>query len=64
MFTPLDEAARAVEQGARNYNRLRPYMSCGYLTPAATHISTEPIQKHWKSKVYKTAQTPLPTDTS
>jgi putative transposase len=46
LFTTFDEAARAVEQSARNYNHLRPYMSCGYLTPAAAHTSIEPLQKH------------------
>ena len=35
VFTPFDETARAVEQCVRNYNHLRPHMSCGYLTPAA-----------------------------
>ena len=62
VFTTFAEAARAVEQSVRNYNHLRPHMSCGYLTPAAAHISTEPLQKHWKPKVYKTAQTPTSTD--
>ena len=62
VFTTFDEAARAVEQSVRNYNHQRPHMSCGYLTPAAAHASTEPLQKHWKPKVCKTAQTPLPTD--
>ena len=46
IFTTFDEAARAVEQSIYNYNHLRPHMSCGYLTPAAAHISTEPLQKH------------------
>ena len=62
VFTTFDEAARAVKQSVRNYNHLRPHMSCGYLTPAAAHISTEPLQKHWKPKVYKAAQTPTSTD--
>ena len=48
VFATFDEAARVVEQCVRNYNHLRPHMSCGYLTPAAAHISTEPLQKHWK----------------
>lgn len=64
VFTTFDEAARAVEQSVRNYNHLRPHMSCGYLTPAAAHASTEPLQKHWKPKVYKTAQPPASTDTA
>lgn len=64
VFSTFDEAARAVEQSVHNYNHLRPHMSCGYLTPAAAHASTEPLQKHWKPKVYKAAQTTLPTNTA
>ena len=63
VFTSFDEAASTVEQSVRNYNHLRPYMSCGYLTPAAAHTSTEPLQKHWKRKVYKAPQSPAPLDT-
>ncbi|MFD1875712.1 integrase core domain-containing protein [Hymenobacter bucti] len=62
VFITFDEAARAVEQRVRNYNHLRPYRSCGYLTPTAAHASTEPFQKHWKPNVYKTAQPPASTD--
>ena len=64
VFTTFDEAARAVEQSIYNYNHLRPHMSCRYLTPAAAHISTEPLQKHWKPKVYKTTQPPTSPDTT
>lgn len=62
VFTTFDEAARAVEQSIHNYNHLRPHMSCGYLTPAAAHVSTEPLRKHWKPKVYKTTQLPTSPD--
>jgi putative transposase len=64
VFTTFDEAARAVEQSVRNYNHLRPHMSCGYLTPAAAHASTEPLQKHWKPKVYKATQPLTSPDTA
>jgi len=64
MFTTFDEAAPTVEQSIRNYNHLRPHRSCGYLTPAAAHASNEPLQKHWKPKVYRTAQPPASTDTA
>jgi putative transposase len=64
VFTTFDEAVRAVEQSVHNYNHLRPHMSCGYLTPAAAYISTEPLQKHWKPKVYKTTQSPTASDTT
>ena len=62
VFATFNETARAVDQCVRNYNHLRPHVSCGYLTQAAAHISTEPLQKHWKFKVYKAAQTPTSTD--
>jgi len=63
VFTTFDEAARAVEQSVRNYNHLRPHMSCGYLTPAAAHASTAPLQKHWKPKVYKASKSQIQRDT-
>ena len=62
VFATFDEAARAVDQCVRNYNHLRSHMNCGYITPVAAHISTKPLQKHWKPKVYKAAQTPKSTD--
>ena len=62
VFTSFNEAARAVEQSMRNYNHLRPHMSSGYLTPAAAHASTEPLQKHWKPKVYQASAPPIPID--
>ncbi|AMJ67463.1 hypothetical protein AXW84_20065 [Hymenobacter sp. PAMC 26628] len=58
VFTTFDEAARAVAQSVHNYNHLRPHMSCGYLTPAVAHTSTEPLRKPWKPKVYNTNQSP------
>ena len=64
VFTTFDEAARVVAQSSHNYNHLRPRMSCGYLTPAAAHASTEPLQKYWKPKVYKTAQHPSSPETA
>jgi putative transposase len=64
VFTTFDEAACAVEQSIHNYNHLRPHMSCGHLTLAAAHISTEPLQKQWKPKVYKTTQLPTSPGTT
>jgi putative transposase len=64
VFTTFDKAAHAVEQSVRNYNHLRPHMSYSYLTPAADHASTEPMQKCWKPNVYKAAQPPASADTA
>lgn len=70
VFNTFDEAQRTVEASIRNYNHLRPHMSCGYLTPAAAHTSTEPLQQLWKPKVYSSRrkgdsnEPPLPTVTT
>ncbi|WP_324680351.1 IS3 family transposase [Hymenobacter sp. GOD-10R] len=58
VFTTFEEAQRAVEASIRNYNHLRPHMSCGYLTPAAAHASTQPLQQRWRPKVYPSRKTP------
>ncbi|WP_092741725.1 integrase core domain-containing protein [Hymenobacter psychrophilus] len=52
VFHTVEEAQRAVEASIRNYDHLRPHMSCGYLTPTAAHACTEPLQQLWKPKVY------------
>jgi transposase InsO family protein len=52
------EALLAVESSIRNYNMLRPHMSCSDLPPALAHQSKEPLIKRWKSKPKK----PLPTN--
>ncbi|WP_156176515.1 integrase core domain-containing protein, partial [Hymenobacter terrenus] len=62
VFNTFEEAQRAVEASIRNYNHLRPHMSCRYLTPAAAHASTEPLQQLWKPKVYPTRKVAPPKD--
>jgi transposase InsO family protein len=52
VFSTFEEAQRAVEASITHYNHLRPHISCGYLTPAAAHASTQPLQQLWKPKVY------------
>lgn len=52
VFLSFEEAVKAVDKSIYNYNHLRPHMSCGYLTPAAAHLSDEPLKKYWKPKVY------------
>lgn len=58
VFSTFEEAERAVEVSIRNYNHLRPHLSCGYLTPAAAHASTQPLQQRWKPKVYPSRKIP------
>jgi transposase InsO family protein len=51
VFSTFEEAQRAVEASITHYNHLRPHMSCGYLTPAAAHASTQSLQQLCKPKV-------------
>jgi len=42
------EALSATETAIRNYNNLRPHMSCDYMTPARAHELDLPLmKKHW-----------------
>ncbi|MBC3539034.1 IS3 family transposase [Rufibacter sediminis] len=50
VFKTHMEALLAVEKGIRNYNTLRPHMSCSYLTPSQAHQVEEPLVKERKSK--------------
>jgi len=56
VFNTVEEAQWIVEASSRNDNHLRPPMRCGYLTPAAAHASTEPLQQLGKPKVYPTCK--------
>jgi len=50
VFKSHAEALLATEAAIRNYNTLRPHMSCDYLTPQAAHGLDMPLRKHWKRK--------------
>lgn len=50
VFKSHAEALLATEAAVRNYNNLRPHMSCNYLTPVAAHELDEPMRRHWKKK--------------
>jgi len=49
-FKSHAEALLATEAAVRNYNTLRPHMSCDYLTPELAHRLDEPLRKHWKKR--------------
>lgn len=49
-FNGYRQAVEAVSQAIDAYNRLRPHMSCNYLTPNQAHLKTGPLNKKWKSK--------------
>lgn len=55
VFKTHAEALLATEAAIRNYNNLRPHMSCDYLTPAVAHSLDTPLRKHWRSKNHKEA---------
>jgi transposase InsO family protein len=52
VFAGYHEAVACVHQAIDTYNRIRPHMSCGNLTPQKAHYSTKPLQKLWKPKQY------------
>ena len=52
VFSSYSQAVAAVHQAIDRYNRLRPHMSCGNLTPDSAHINTKPLIKLWKNKTY------------
>ena len=53
------DAARAVHKAIDTYNRIRPHMTCGNLTPQVAHQTTEPFKKLWKNKIYRKAKSEL-----
>ena len=51
-FSSYSSAIQGVHQAIDAYNRIRPHMSCGNLTPLKAHIETKPLVKTWKNKKY------------
>jgi len=49
-FLSYKEAIEPTHRAIDTYNRLRPHMSCGYLTPQQAHLKTGNLKKLWKSK--------------
>jgi putative transposase len=49
-FASYTEAIAPTHQAIDTYNRLRPHMSCGYLTPEQAHLKQGNLKKAWKSK--------------
>jgi transposase InsO family protein len=54
VFDDHEQAQRAVELAIKRYNKLRPHLSCGYLTPNQAHRSKKPLIKLWKKRNKKT----------
>jgi len=58
-FRSYSDAVGAVHGAIDAYNRVRPHMSCGNLTPERAHQTKEPLKKIWKSKTYCKAKSVL-----
>jgi putative transposase len=59
IFRSYSQAIGAVHQAIDTYNRIRPHMTCGNLTPQLAHQTTEPFKKLWKNKTYRKAKSVL-----
>jgi len=51
-FLSYKDAVGPTHKAIDTYNRLRPHMSCGYMTPENAHNCKEILQKAWKNKKY------------
>jgi putative transposase len=49
-FSSHAQAQKAVRQALYLYNRKRPHLSCGYLTPEKAHEKGEGLENKWKPK--------------
>jgi putative transposase len=58
-FRTYSEAVGAVHQAIDAYNRIRPHMTCGNLTPQLAHQTAEPLKKLWQNKTYCKAKSVL-----
>jgi len=58
-FVNYSTAIPVVHQAIDAYNRLRPHMSCGNLTPETAHKQTGLLIKKWKPKKYCKAKSVL-----
>ncbi|MEJ5964439.1 integrase core domain-containing protein [Pedobacter sp. Du274] len=52
------ETTQKIDRSIKAYNKLRLHASCDYLTPEKAHLTSGPLRKRWKNKVYKTKQIP------
>jgi len=50
VFVSYNTAVEPTFKAIDAYNRLRPHMSCGYLTPQQAHLKHGKLKKTWKTK--------------
>ncbi|MFI5140696.1 MAG: IS3 family transposase [Sphingobacteriales bacterium] len=58
-FASYATAVAEVHQAIDVYNRIRPHMSCGNLTPEKAHHQISPLIKKWKTKKHCKAKSVL-----
>jgi transposase InsO family protein len=58
-FSNYGDAVNATSKAIDYYNRVRPHMSCNYLTPNEAHTRTGPLVKKWKPKNKTISTLPL-----
>ncbi len=50
VFEDHERAEKAIDIAIKRYNKARPHLSCGYLTPNQAHKAKKPLIKLWKQK--------------
>ena len=50
-FKTFEEADLAIETAIKSYNKFRPHLSCGYLTPEQAHEKGKNLDNLWKKKL-------------
>ncbi|RFM35255.1 integrase core domain-containing protein [Chitinophaga silvisoli] len=50
MFKTYGEALNAVSKAIDYYNRVRPHMSCNYLTPNEAYTKKGALSSKWKKR--------------
>jgi putative transposase len=59
-FSCFADAAQNVAIAVKNYNQLRPHLSCDKMTPVMAHEYNGLLKRHWKNKVFKHREVPHP----
>ncbi len=50
-FGSFEDAYENIESAIRNYNTIRPHLSCGYLTPEQAHEKGRNLENVWRRKL-------------
>lgn len=55
---------RQIRKAIETYNKLRPHMSCNFITPEEAHQKTGPLRRRWKPSSGQHSHKPMPPGTS